>query len=85
MGEWLQLPLKSVESYLSADDLEVRSEQVVLEACLAWVAHDPEKRIPHLPSLLRLVRIYQLSPSLLRTYTASSSSIIHVSTAQILC
>ncbi|KAL5965773.1 Kelch-like protein 38 [Taenia solium] len=84
MGEWLQLPLKSVESYLSADDLEVRSEQVVLEACLAWVAHDPEKRISHLPSLLRLVRLYQLSPSLLRTYTASSSSTIHESPAALL-
>ncbi|VDM33650.1 unnamed protein product [Hydatigera taeniaeformis] len=84
MGEWLQLPLKSVESYLSADDLEVRSEQVVLEACLAWVAYDPEKRISHLPSLLRLVRIYQLSPSLLRTYITSSSSIIHESPAALL-
>ncbi|CDS39396.1 ectoderm neural cortex protein 1 [Echinococcus multilocularis] len=84
IGEWLQLPLKSVESYLSADDLEVRSERVVLEACLAWVAYDPEKRISHLPGLLHLVRLYQLSPTLLRTYTASSSSIIHESPTALL-
>ncbi|VDL18275.1 unnamed protein product [Hymenolepis diminuta] len=79
--EWLQLPLKSVESYLCADDLEVRSEKVVLEACLAWVAHEPEKRICHLTDLLHHVRLQQLSPGLLRTYIESPSSIIRESPA----
>lgn len=79
LEEWLQLPLKSVESYLCADDLEVRSEKVVLEACLAWVAHEPEKRICHLTDLLHHVRLQQLSPGLLRTYIESDSSIIRVS------
>lgn len=79
LDEWLQLPLKSVESYLCADDLEVRSEQMVLDACLAWVAHEPEQRVCHLNDLLHHVRLQQLSPSLLRTYIDSASSIVRVS------
>ncbi|VDN97487.1 unnamed protein product [Rodentolepis nana] len=81
LDEWLQLPLKSVESYLSADDLEVRSEKEVLDACLIWVAHEPEKRACHLSDLLHHVRLQQLSPSLLRTYIESTSSIIRESPA----
>ena len=76
--EWLQLPLHIVEAYLVSDDLEVRSEQVVLDACLSWVAHEPENRISHLPSLLRLVRLNTLSPALLRTYVDSNASIVTV-------
>nr|CDS34429.1 ectoderm neural cortex protein 1 [Hymenolepis microstoma] len=81
LEEWLQLPLKSVESYLCSDDLEVRSEKVVLEACLVWVAHEPEKRVCHLSDLLHHVRLQQLSPGLLRTYIESTSSIIRESPA----
>ena len=76
--EWVQLPLRSVKTYLNSDDLEVRSEQVVLDACLNWVAHDPESRISHLPSLLRLVRLNTLSPALLRNYIESDANIIRV-------
>ncbi|VDD83768.1 unnamed protein product [Mesocestoides corti] len=83
-GEWLRLPLNSVESYLSADDLEVRSEQDVLDACLAWVSHEPETRLTHLPSLLRLVRLHQLPSTILRTYICSPPLTLRESPAALL-
>lgn len=77
--EWLQLPLASVQSYLAADDLEVRTEQVVLGACLSWVAHDLEKRLAELPGLLHLVRLHHLPPHVLRACIDSTNSPVRVS------
>ena len=52
---------------IDSGDVNVRSEEDVFRAVLAWLEHDPEPRKEHLPSLLRAVRLPLLSPSFLAT------------------
>ncbi|KAA3671748.1 kelch-like protein 17 (actinfilin) [Paragonimus westermani] len=59
-NEWGLLPLSSVVSYVSSDDLDVPSEQCVWQACIAWIDHDPETRVTHFPTLLANVRLRHL-------------------------
>ncbi|KAF8566692.1 hypothetical protein P879_01329 [Paragonimus westermani] len=59
-NEWGLLPLSSVISYVSSDDLDVPSEQCVWQACIAWIDHDPETRVTHFPTLLANVRLRHL-------------------------
>lgn len=71
--EWLSLPFASVAAYLASEDLDVRSEQVVLKACLNWVAHDPDNRLRYLVTLLHHVRLHQIPPQRLKEIIDTSS------------
>ncbi|BHF69111.1 hypothetical protein SprV_0301215300 [Sparganum proliferum] len=71
--EWLSLPFASVAAYLASEDLDVRSEQVVLKACLSWVAHDPDNRLRYLVTLLHHVRLHQIPTQRLKEIIETSS------------
>ena len=62
---FLQLPLEKVEAYLSSNYLAVDGEWEVIEAALSWLRHDVDQRLPHLSSMLGLVRLPLLSPQCL--------------------
>ncbi|CAK6442459.1 unnamed protein product [Pipistrellus nathusii] len=51
------LPKDKLLDLISSDELEAEDEGAVLEAVLRWVRHDPDGRRPHLPELLRGVRL----------------------------
>ena len=62
---FLQLSLEKVEAYLGSSYLAVDGEWEVIEAALSWLRHDIDQRLPHLNSLLDLVRFPLLSPQCL--------------------
>ncbi|KAF7485466.1 kelch protein 18 [Marmota monax] len=63
--EFLALPLEDVLELLSRDELNVKSEEQVFEAALAWVRYDQEQRGPCLPELLSNIRLPLCRPQFL--------------------
>ncbi|XP_017774003.1 PREDICTED: kelch-like protein 10 isoform X2 [Nicrophorus vespilloides] len=66
--EFERLPVEDVIEILGDDDLNVRSEEAVFEAVQKWVEHDIAGRAHHLPDLLKVVRMGNLSAEYL-TYS----------------
>uniref|UniRef100_A0A8C5IXH2 Kelch like ECH associated protein 1 n=1 Tax=Junco hyemalis TaxID=40217 RepID=A0A8C5IXH2_JUNHY len=64
--EFLSLSHCQLASLLSRDELNVRCESEVFQACVAWVQQDRAARAPFLPALLRAVRCHALTPRFLR-------------------
>ncbi|XP_066196524.1 kelch-like ECH-associated protein 1 [Sylvia atricapilla] len=64
--EFLSLSHCQLATLLSRDELNVRCESEVFQACLAWVQQEREARAPFLPALLRAVRCHALTPRFLR-------------------
>lgn len=60
--EFLQLPLELLENMISRDELNVKQEEVVFEAILRWINHEPENRRNHITALLSRVRLGLMSP-----------------------
>ena len=56
-AEFLELTNKELVDYISGDDVNVDSEDTVLEAVLNWVKHDPDKRKPSLSAILEEARL----------------------------
>ena len=56
-AEFLELANKELVDYISGDDVNVDSEDTVLEAVLNWVKHDPDKRKPSLSAILEQMRL----------------------------
>uniref|UniRef100_A0A5F9DAB1 Kelch like family member 18 n=1 Tax=Oryctolagus cuniculus TaxID=9986 RepID=A0A5F9DAB1_RABIT len=63
--EFLALPLEDVLELVSRDELNVKSEEQVFEAALAWVRYDREQRGPYLPELLSSIRLPLCRPQFL--------------------
>ncbi|KAF6099666.1 kelch like family member 18 [Phyllostomus discolor] len=63
--EFLALPSEDVLELVSRDELNVRSEEQVFEAVLAWVRYDREQRGPCLPELLSNIRLPLCRPQFL--------------------
>ncbi|EDL77081.1 kelch-like 18 (Drosophila) (predicted), isoform CRA_b, partial [Rattus norvegicus] len=63
--EFLALPLEDVLELLSRDELNVKSEEQVFEAALAWIRYDREQRGPCLPELLSNIRLPLCRPQFL--------------------
>ncbi|XP_050164047.1 kelch-like protein 18 isoform X1 [Myiozetetes cayanensis] len=63
--EFLALPLDDVLELLSRDELNVKSEEQVFEAALAWIRYDREQREPFLPELLSRIRLPLCRPQFL--------------------
>ena len=63
--EFLLLKFDDVYQLVKKDDLNVRSEEQVFEAVLAWVKQDPNTRCEDMPKLLGEVRLPLLSPQYL--------------------
>ena len=55
-----QLPLKFLIRILETNELNVKSEVIVVEMVKNWLKADSENRIEHLETLLRAVRLDQL-------------------------
>uniref|UniRef100_A0A8D3C2U3 BTB domain-containing protein n=1 Tax=Scophthalmus maximus TaxID=52904 RepID=A0A8D3C2U3_SCOMX len=55
--EFLELSLQELNEILGRDDLNVRTESIVYEAILRWIAHIPEERKEHISVLLFKVRL----------------------------
>ncbi|RMB90081.1 hypothetical protein DUI87_33536 [Hirundo rustica rustica] len=64
--EFLSLSHCQLAALVSRDELNVRCESEVFQACVSWVQQDREARAPFLPALLRAVRCHALTPRFLR-------------------
>lgn len=68
--EVLELEAHQLGRLLTSDDLNVSREETILEVVLRWVKHNAysegEVRLPHLPELLRKVRLPLVNPDYLR-------------------
>jgi kelch-like protein 10 len=54
--ELLDVPVDEVLEIFGNDELNVKNEEVVWEAAIRWIEHDPDKRQQHIFDLLRQVR-----------------------------
>jgi len=63
--EFLLLPLSQLIDIISSDELNVRSEEQVFQAVMAWVKYNINERRNHLPHVLQHVRMPLLSPKFL--------------------
>uniref|UniRef100_A0A3P8T5M0 Kelch repeat and BTB (POZ) domain containing 12 n=1 Tax=Amphiprion percula TaxID=161767 RepID=A0A3P8T5M0_AMPPE len=68
--EILELEAHQLGKLLSSDDLNISREETILDVVLRWVKHSTlmggEIRSPHLPELLRKVRLPLINPEYLR-------------------
>ena len=75
--DFLHLCLDKLSGLVSEDELDVTSEEVVFNAVLTWVKHDPEMRAEALPKLLSCVRqdttLYFWTYTLFRTHNLTVS------------
>ncbi|XP_010119911.1 PREDICTED: kelch-like protein 18, partial [Chlamydotis macqueenii] len=63
--EFLALPFEDVLELVSRDELNVKSEEEVFEAALAWIRYDREQRESFLPELLSKIRLPLCRPQFL--------------------
>lgn len=68
--EVLELEAHQLAKLLTSDDLNVSREETILDVVLRWVKHSPltdgEIRFPHLPELIRKVRLPLIDHEYLR-------------------
>ncbi|NXL95959.1 KLH10 protein, partial [Alectura lathami] len=55
--EFLDLSVDELKDIIEKDKLNVKQEDVVFEAILKWIAHDPQNRRQHISVLLSKVRL----------------------------
>lgn len=60
--EILLLPQNKMIELISSDDLVVMTEEIVLDAVINWVKHEPESRGKHLAEVMQHVRLPLVSP-----------------------
>ncbi|MCQ4187930.1 hypothetical protein FK515_30720, partial [Klebsiella pneumoniae] len=53
--EFLDLSIDEIAHIIEKDELNVKQEDVVFEAILRWIDHDPENRKQHIAVLLSKV------------------------------
>ncbi|KAJ8336922.1 hypothetical protein SKAU_G00381420 [Synaphobranchus kaupii] len=63
--EFLSLRTEEVLELVGCDELNVKAEEQVFEAVLAWVRHEQEEREPRLPELLSKTRLPLCRPQFL--------------------
>ena len=63
--EFLELTLEDVVKMISSDSLDVSGEEVVYQAAMDWVLHNPAERKSMLPEILIHVRLPFVSPQYL--------------------
>ncbi|CAH8656777.1 unnamed protein product [Heterobilharzia americana] len=81
-NEWVTLPISTVISYISSDELDVPSEQFVWDACINWIDQVPETRIVYLPQLLSHIRLKYLDKEMLEIQLQENPLIIECKNAQ---
>ncbi|XP_041130672.1 kelch-like protein 5 isoform X2 [Polyodon spathula] len=63
--EFLLLPASEIVKLLGSDDMNIPSEETILNALLSWVQHKMESRQKELPKLLPFIRLPLLAPQFL--------------------
>ncbi|XP_018018330.1 kelch-like protein diablo [Hyalella azteca] len=63
--EFLELPVNQLMDIISSDEVNVRSEEQVFSAVMAWVKYNVADRRPYLAQVLEHVRLPLLSPKFL--------------------
>jgi len=63
--EFLLLPLSQLIDIISSDELNVRSEEQVFQAVMAWIKYNMTERRGHLSVVLQHVRMPLLTPKFL--------------------
>uniref|UniRef100_A0A3Q3GS94 Kelch-like ECH-associated protein 1b n=1 Tax=Kryptolebias marmoratus TaxID=37003 RepID=A0A3Q3GS94_KRYMA len=69
--EFFNLSQCQLVNLISRDELNVRCESEVFQACVAWVRYDQENRRPYVQALLQAVRCHSLTPNFLQTQLQS--------------
>uniref|UniRef100_A0A8C5EJE5 BTB domain-containing protein n=1 Tax=Gouania willdenowi TaxID=441366 RepID=A0A8C5EJE5_GOUWI len=64
--EFFNLSHCQLVTLISRDELNVRCESEVFQACEAWVRYDKENRRPYVQALLQVVRCHSLTPNFLQ-------------------
>ncbi|XP_043916347.1 kelch-like protein 10 [Protopterus annectens] len=59
--EILQLSSSELGEFIEKDELNVKQEEVVFEAIMKWISHEPQERKKILPLLLQKVRLAQMN------------------------
>ncbi|XP_045102312.1 kelch-like protein diablo isoform X2 [Portunus trituberculatus] len=63
--EFMDLPVRQLMDIISSDELNVRSEEQVFSAVMAWIKYNVTERRPYLARVLEHVRLPLLSPKFL--------------------
>uniref|UniRef100_A0A3Q1FFL0 Kelch repeat and BTB (POZ) domain containing 12 n=1 Tax=Acanthochromis polyacanthus TaxID=80966 RepID=A0A3Q1FFL0_9TELE len=78
--EILELEAHQLGKLLSSDDLNISREETILDVVLRWVKHSTlmggEIRSPHLPELLRKVRLPLINPEYLREAMTRNTALL---------
>ncbi|TKS68025.1 Kelch-like ECH-associated protein 1 [Collichthys lucidus] len=69
--EFFNLSHCQLVTLISRDELNVRCESEVFQACVAWVRYDRENRRPYVQALLQAVRCHSLTPNFLQAQLQS--------------
>uniref|UniRef100_A0A3B3YEV2 BTB domain-containing protein n=1 Tax=Poecilia mexicana TaxID=48701 RepID=A0A3B3YEV2_9TELE len=69
--EFFNLSQCQLVNLISRDELNVRCESEVFQACVAWVRYDQENRRPYVQALLQAVRCHSLTPNFLQAQLQS--------------
>ena len=65
-NEMLMMELPEFVELLSDDELNTTNEEIVFDATLRWIKHDPKNRKCHLANLLNCCRFGLLSTKVFR-------------------
>ena len=60
-NELLSMSLDEMIEIIKSDDLNVKNEEIVFDAILRWINHDPDARRRHVVELMRCIRLGLLS------------------------
>ncbi|XP_062845016.1 kelch-like protein 10 [Trichomycterus rosablanca] len=60
--EFLTLTLHELSDIIQRDELNAKQEDLVFQAIIRWIQHQPQKRIVHISTLLPMVRMGLMTP-----------------------
>lgn len=73
---FLNLNFQSVKRVLQDDDICIKGEIDVLNACLLWLQHDPDERMQHKTDLLGCIRFTFIGPMELKNASSTESCML---------
>uniref|UniRef100_A0A182N2A3 Kelch-like protein diablo n=1 Tax=Anopheles dirus TaxID=7168 RepID=A0A182N2A3_9DIPT len=73
--EFVALSYSELIDVIGRDELNVKSEECIFEACMRWVKHEQDTRSEYLPLILASIRLPLLSPQFLADNVATEELI----------
>lgn len=80
--DFLKLDLAAFSRFVSADDLEVKREEEVVDAVLSWIKFNPEVRQNDFGLLLKLIRLPLVKPEVMNANTVLNQDLMQYSLFQ---